>query len=678
MATRTEKAFNTNRITLSEPPRQIVSVTSKSSGKAFGSTVLDYSIEETTLVFKKRYDQIIVVYESSILTEQELATQKQFLNTNLGKTITSTIVPSLKATAAKAQSKQASLSQSELAKKLGSRASGFQTIAEDFRENITTSDEPVPAILKDNPSDKIQIKKNSLFKGAIGIFTGKQIGDGFLNATVGSSDPEGLKATLQELDELSAPIAADLEEVLTPVSSLPNLLGDAIKNDPINEITASTANASKQIDSKLGNAITKPGSSFMNLLVSALNTAKNEPAIKTIKEPIVGKKLDANGNTVNFNLVDANSNTSLYEAISNRQIVDDIPSTVDVFNIEENAFKWFGAFTNLDDYKFETVDTVEELELELSNVNRELTGAVIHWSRSHSDQFLTAIDIHLRHIELARRQLGENYTKNAKDAGIAWHYVIQRDGTIQRGRPISKPGLTGTAWAQRAIHIGFIAGYDSPVGTPNYEQTLSSSSITEKQWESFELALKTIYKVYPGMSVVGHNNINATSSCPGFDVIQYTESNFGKSIVYDDVSKYIEAFTNEEQVNRLSKKIIKESEPLQGPLQNIADALKNKFEQTDPLTGELKVRSPAELLKDAENYEEFKLKSIKLGKDIEKTVGDAIGKTGLDDKLRDAANAIKQSLEGELKIAEDAALESRKNLINSGKVYNNSKWEDLP
>lgn len=677
MATRTEKAFNTNKITLSEPPKQIVSVTSKSSGKAFGSKILDYSIEDITLVFKKRFDEITVVYESSILTEQELAAQKQFLNSNLGKSITGRIVPSLKATAAKAQSKQAALSQSELAKTLGSRASGFQTIAEDFRENITTSDEPIPAILKDNPSDKIQVKKNSLFKGAIGIFTGKTSADGFLNATVGSSDPEGLKATLEELDELTTPIASDLEEVLSPLSSLPNLISDAVNNDPITEINTSTSNASKEIDRRLGNPISKPGSSFMNLLVSALNTAKNEAPVRGLKQTITSKKIDANGNTVNFNLSDADANTSLSEAISNRQLIPDLPSTVDVFSIEENGFKWSGAFTNLDAYKFETVDTVEELELELSNVRRELTGAVIHWSRSHSDQFLTATDIHLRHIELAKRQLGNNYSRFAKEAGIGWHYVIQRDGTIQRGRPISKSGLTGTAWAKRAIHIGFIAGYNSPVGTPNFEQTLSSASITEKQWESFELTLKTIYKVYPGMSVVGHNDVNPTSSCPGFNVIQYTESNFGKSVVYDNISKYAEAFTNEEQVNRLSKKIIKETEPLQGPLQNIAESLKNKFEQTDPVTGELKVRSPAELLKDAENYEEFKSKSLQLGKSIEQTVNDAIGKTGLDDKLRDAANAIKQSLEGELKIAEDAALESRKNLINSGKIYNNSTWEDL-
>lgn len=678
MATKTERAINTNRITLSEPPKQIVSVTSKTSGKTFGSTVLDYSIENQTLVFKKRYDEVIVVYESSILTEAEIAAQKQFLNSNLGKSITQRILPSLKATAAKAQSKQAALSQSELAKTLGSRASGFQTIAEDFRENITTSDEPIPAVLTENPSDKIQIKKNSLLKGALSIFTGKGIGDGFLNSTVASSDPEGLKATLSELDELVTPVAKDLEEILSPVSSLPNLIGDAITNDPIAEINTSTANASKEIERKLGNPIAKPGSSFMNLLVSALNTAKNEAPIKNLKDTVVSKKIDANGNTVNFNLVDAQSNTSLIEAITNNSLVPDIPSTVDVFSIEENAFQWFGAFTNLDTYKFEIVDTVEELELELSNVKRELTGTVVHWSRSHSDQFLTAKDIHLRHIELAKRTLGDNYKLLGKEAGIAWHYVIQRDGTIQRGRPITKAGLTGSGWAKRAIHIGFIAGYDSPEGTPNYEQTLSSSSITEKQWESFELALKTIYKVYPGMSVVGHNDINPVSTCPGFDVIQYTESNFGKSIVYDDVSKYAEAFTNEEQVNRLSKKIIKETEPLEGPLQNIAESLKSKFEQTDPVTGELKIRSPAELLQDAENYEQFKLKSIQLGKDIESTISKAIGETGLDDKLRDAASSIKQALEGELKIAEDAALESRKNLINSGKIYNNAQWEDLP
>lgn len=678
MAQITQKAFNNNRVVLDQTPNRIISVTQKGSGKSFGTGLFDYTIENNTIVFKKAYDEITVIYESSIAGEREIATEKQLLNTRLGKTITSTVIPSLKATAAKSQSKAASLNQSELSKIVGALASGFQSIGEDFRENIGTTDEPSPAILRQDPSASIGIKKTCALKGALSIFAGSSVNDGFLNASVGSSDPAGIKASLEGLLELVTPTAQDLEAVLASVSSLPDLVGEASLSDPINEITQASQVASTQIDRKLNNPISKPGISFMNLLVSALNTVKSEAPVSQINTSVVSQRIDENGRTVNFNLVDEKSNTSLSEAITQSD-ASYIPSTVDVYDINSNSFKWFGGLTDLDTYVFEPVDTLEELEAELINTKRELTGTVIHWTRTHTDQFITARDLHLRDLQRQNRALGKDYSIYAKEAGIQYHYIVLRNGTVQRGRPLSKTGLTGTAWAKRGIHIAFVAGYNSPAGTPNYEQTLSSASITEQQWLSFEQVLKTLYKVYPGMSVVGHNDVNPVSTCPGFNVIAYTESNFNKSVVYDDVAKYDEAFTTEEQVNRLSKKIIKETEGATGPLLSLAEKLKGAFAQTDPITGEQKIPTPTELLQDARDYEQFKEESLKNLTQIEKEITKAITENGLDDALRDASNAIKTALESELNITENATIKSRKNLLNANATYNSiAGWEDLP
>jgi len=181
------------------------------------------------------------------------------------------------------------------------------------------------------------------------------------------------------------------------------------------------------------------------------------------------------------------------------------------------------------------------------------------------------------------------------------------------------------------------------------------------------------------MSVVGHNDVNPVSTCPGFNVIAYTESNFNKSVVYDDVAKYDEAFTTEEQVNRLSKKIIKETEGATGPLLSLAEKLKGAFAQTDPITGEQKIPTPTELLQDARDYEQFKEESLKNLTQIEKEITKAITENGLDDALRDASNAIKTALESELNITENATIKSRKNLLNANATYNSiAGWEDLP
>lgn len=175
-----------------------------------------------------------------------------------------------------------------------------------------------------------------------------------------------------------------------------------------------------------------------------------------------------------------------------------------------------------DTYNFAPFASMEELEAELRSSSREITETVVHWTAHYNDQFgVGAKENH--EIALARGF-----------AGCSYHYVIKRDGTIERGRPINLKGAHAKANGHNNFSIGiaFVAGYNCLSGTPNPERYVSSESITSAQWKSFDQYLESFYKVFPGGQVFGHNDTDpGRKPDPGIDIPQYVENKFGKANV---------------------------------------------------------------------------------------------------------------------------------------------------
>ena len=172
-------------------------------------------------------------------------------------------------------------------------------------------------------------------------------------------------------------------------------------------------------------------------------------------------------------------------------------------------------------YTFSAVTSTEELEAELRSTSREITETVLHWTANFIDQDVGAREMH--QVALSR---GFN--------GCSYHFVIRRDGTIERGRPIDLKGAHAKANGHNNFSIGvsFVAGYNCLSGTPNPERYVSSESITAAQWKSFDKYLTTFFKVFPGGQVFGHNDTDPSRKPdPGIDVPQYVANKFGKQNV---------------------------------------------------------------------------------------------------------------------------------------------------
>ena len=672
-----ERVKFSNTITLAKEVESINSVTYKKAGSAFGSSVPSYNLNGRTITTTKSYDELIVDYDTSELTEEDLAIRKRLMNSELGQTITRSIEPTLKTAAAKAQSQFASLNTSEIAKSLGSIASGFQTIAEDFREDVgVSSDEPIPAIMTaDVPN--VALTKTSTLKSQLSILTGKTVGDGFLNATVVSGDAKGIQQAVQHLQDVAAPTIGQLKSIMSEISPVPDLAQEAVDEDPIQAFTQVAEDTKASIDETLKNPVANPGMSFSNLLASVASKIKSGNVIKEIQKAVNVQKLDESGRLINVPVVDDKSNTAISEIVaSDNRISRAVKTTVPVYKIATNSRNWKGINTDITTYLFETVDTPEELELEITNARRSITGVMVHWTATYTNQNFTAYDFHRVEVEKQRRLIRSGKIRNIPDRlGIPYHFVILRDGSIQRGRPIDSPFHPGTAWSERGVHVAFVAGYNVPEGTPNAETFLSEQSITSEQWNSFDIMIDAFYKAKPGIQFVSHRDVNPSSTCPGFDVTTYVSGKYNLSTIYDNFTTYLEAFTDEESVNRLSQRIVKESAPLIGALKNLGDELAQKFAVTDPATGEEKKPTSAELLRSASDYDTLKAQAQTLSRELDQTIQSTIETNNFTDQFRDAANAIKGELETNLGGIENRLLKARSNLMNNGfKFTDGSGW----
>lgn len=175
------------------------------------------------------------------------------------------------------------------------------------------------------------------------------------------------------------------------------------------------------------------------------------------------------------------------------------------------------------DPTFPYINSVEELEAEIKNIQREVTEIVVHWTESPTNKNIGSEEINRYHLKGGLK-------------GIGYHMVIRRDGSIQRGRPINLEGEHAPIndHNKRSIGVVFVGGINVPEGTPNIDDFVSVQSLTRSQFNSFDHICRAFYNRFSGGQVVGHNDIDATENDPGFNVRDYVLARFGKPSKFTD------------------------------------------------------------------------------------------------------------------------------------------------
>lgn len=128
---------------------------------------------------------------------------------------------------------------------------------------------------------------------------------------------------------------------------------------------------------------------------------------------------------------------------------------------------------------------------------RRIDKIIIHCSATPEGKDFTVDQIRQWHID-----------RGFSDVG--YHYVIYRDGSIHKGRPIEKVGAHTTGQNAHSIGISYIGGCAADGKTPK-------DTRTEAQRAALIKLVGELKASYPSATVHGHNEF-ANKACPSFNV----------------------------------------------------------------------------------------------------------------------------------------------------------------
>ena len=125
----------------------------------------------------------------------------------------------------------------------------------------------------------------------------------------------------------------------------------------------------------------------------------------------------------------------------------------------------------------------------------------VHCSATQPKQNVTAADIGRWH-----RQKG--FLK------IGYHFVIRRDGTVEKGREVSEVGAHVQGYNSQSLGICLVGGVD--------ENLKAQNNFTPAQFDALTKLLKDLTQQFPQATVQGHRDFpKVNKDCPCFDVKQW-------------------------------------------------------------------------------------------------------------------------------------------------------------
>jgi hypothetical protein len=141
--------------------------------------------------------------------------------------------------------------------------------------------------------------------------------------------------------------------------------------------------------------------------------------------------------------------------------------------------------TTDDTYVFDYVDTAEEFEADISSSTRDITRVIFHFVEAPAGRDPDANTVHGVH------------SQGGFD-GMQYHYLIRRTGRVQRGRPISSPGVSG----ENSVDIAFVGSTrtQNPDGGEEVAGILNEATNVAQQ-RSYREMMTAFFRVFPGADV---------------------------------------------------------------------------------------------------------------------------------------------------------------------------------
>lgn len=104
---------------------------------------------------------------------------------------------------------------------------------------------------------------------------------------------------------------------------------------------------------------------------------------------------------------------------------------------------------------------------------------------------------------------------------IGYHFVIKRDGTVEKGRELDEAGAHVKGFNDKSWGICLVGGLDKK-GKPE-------NNFTDKQMKALRETIILLKGLQPGAMVRGHRDMpRVHKACPCFDVREWWSENYGE------------------------------------------------------------------------------------------------------------------------------------------------------
>ena len=164
------------------------------------------------------------------------------------------------------------------------------------------------------------------------------------------------------------------------------------------------------------------------------------------------------------------------------------------------------------------VSSVEELECEMSVITRDVSEVIVHWSETFTNANLT----------------GSELQQLTGAGGNAYHYIIKRDGSVERGQPLNSTGSASPGHNSYSIQVCLVGGVNVASEETDINGNMGAGSITRTQFNSLHEIFRVFFIQFPGGQALGHGEFDLTQLDPGFEVRDYAYNSFNKVSLYVD------------------------------------------------------------------------------------------------------------------------------------------------
>ncbi len=306
-------------------------------------------------------------------------------------------------------------------------------------------------------------------------------------------------------------------------------------------------------NSLLGGIGRSKQNAFAHLISKAKSVIQNPSSLGDVLSDLKTNNITAPSET--FKNLISNSQTNIRGNLTKGDATSSDIKPTTIFDIT-SANSRFNVYNTPKNYIFTTISSPEELYLELANANRSKTKSaeaigvlIVGWT-AHLDgppEKVNAAKIHelskkfdVRYLTNEARTTnvdlgGGTLNQKALDTiarkplkyGIQPHYIILRNGDIQRGRPIDETRNGDYAkFSKSGLKVAFVA--------------TENKAVNSEQYISFDILVNQFFKVFPGGEVMADFEIDNEYSGPGFNVKDRVNAKYKRQFIIDDPQTFEE------------------------------------------------------------------------------------------------------------------------------------------